>query len=96
MARSFTLRKVADKRGNSVMGATCEGYNATTGLVVETQYSDTNGDATFTTLPDAGTVTNIKISWGLGNVEWRPDIFLEAVPISAFGSSLIYAIVFGG
>ncbi len=83
MARSYTLRQVTDKNGNPILNAKCEAYNVTTGVVAETAWTNTAGTASFTALPDAGTVVNIRISWGLGHVEWREDIFLEAVSISA-------------
>ncbi len=88
MARSFTLRQVADKNGNPILNAKCEAYNVTTGVVAETAWTNTAGTASFTALPDAGTVVNIRISWGLGHVEWREDIFMEAVSISADHGSL--------
>jgi len=83
MARAFNLKKVVNKRGEPLLGIKCEGINATTDAVAETQYTDTNGEAAFTALPDAGTVVHIKIYKAPFTVEWRNDIFLEASPISA-------------
>lgn len=88
MARAFTVRKVTSEYGLPLLGIMCEGINATTLAVAETQYTDANGDASFIALPDAGTVVHIKIYKAPFTVEWREDIFLEASPISADHGSL--------
>src|SRR4030042_1941429 len=88
MARSFNLKKVVNDYGLPLLGIKCEGINATTSAVAETQWTDTNGEAAFIALPDAGTVVHIKIYREPFVVEWRYDIFFETVPLSADHGSL--------
>lgn len=82
MARAYTVRKVCNEYGLPLINIKCEGINGTSGTVVETQWTDTNGECTFTALPDAGTVVHIKIYRAPFIIEWRYDIFFDAVPIS--------------
>lgn len=88
MARAFTLRKVTNEYGLPLIGIMCEGINATTGAVAETQWADANGEAAFTALPDAGTIVHIKIYKAPYQVQWRPDIFLDNVAVSAHHGAL--------
>ncbi len=72
MSRSYSLRKVHDPlSGKAIYNARCEGYQGTT--LSETQYTNADGAATFTTLSDTDPV-DIKIAYG-HTCYWIRDIF---------------------
>jgi hypothetical protein len=76
MARTYSLKSVTDKNGQSVALAACYAYNATDPnnlTLVETQYTDANGNATFVALPDTGTI-DVNVQWGSGNNYWVYDV----------------------
>jgi len=76
MARSYSLKSVADKNGQPVALAACYAYNATDPddlVLVETQYTDGNGNATFSALPDTGQI-DINVQWGIVNNYWIYDV----------------------
>jgi hypothetical protein len=58
--RCYTVRQ-NDERGKPIFLAECKAFNAVTGELVETQYTD-NGIARFVALPDDAPV-NIEVRW---------------------------------
>ena len=53
MARSFTLGNLSDDKGLTLSNVRCVAYRLDTHTEVETQFTDINGDATFSALPDS-------------------------------------------
>ena len=77
MARSFTIPTLRDAKGKAITMAYCRAWRADTHALVETQYTDANGDATFSALPD-NVDCSILCSWHEGHdSEW---FFSEAPP----------------
>lgn len=52
MARTYAIPTIKDENDLAVVNAWCRAIRLDTQALVETQYTDKNGDATFTTLPD--------------------------------------------
>jgi len=73
VARSYTTRAFVDGKGLPLINAWCRAFNASTGALVETQYTGSSGTAAFTTLPEDVNV-NICCIWGT-NVVWLYNIF---------------------
>lgn len=78
--RSYTLRNLIDDNGLPLANVWVRAYNATSGALVDTQYTDANGAVTFATLPDDANV-NVCAVWG-NNVKWLYNIFSGAQDIS--------------
>lgn len=68
MARSFTYKGFKDTKGRVLIGVTVEAYDASSGALLETVETDSNGDAAFTALPDAEEA-DLKFIWG-NEVQW--------------------------
>ena len=81
MARSFTLGNLSDNKGLTLSNVRCVAYRLDTHAEVETQYTDANGDATFTTLPD--TVACIIFAYHHG----QADRYYSDVPTDVSGAS---------
>lgn len=81
MARSFTLGRLSDDKGLTLSNVRCVAYRLDTHLEVEVQYTDANGDATFTTLPD--TVACIIFAYHHD----QADRYYSDVPTDVSGSS---------
>jgi hypothetical protein len=73
MARSYTLRNQVDNNGLALVNVWCRAFNADSGTLVETQYTDSTGSCTFEELPDDDNV-NVCVVWGT-NVKWFYNIF---------------------
>ncbi len=73
MSRSYILRNLADEKGRPLSNVWCRAYNATTSALAETQYTDSAGTCTFTTLPEDANV-NICAVWG-NNAKWLYNIY---------------------
>ncbi len=74
MARTYVLRNLTDDNGKPLYQAWCRAYNVSTGALVETQYTDTAGTCTFTTLPEDANVKILCIA-GKSFVKWFYNIF---------------------
>lgn len=81
MARSFTLGNIANEKGQKLVDVRCVAYRLDTHAEVETQYTDANGDATFTTLPD--NVACIIFAYHHG----QADRYYSDVPTDVSGAS---------
>jgi len=68
LSRSFTLTKLIDDKGKTVINAWCRAFRSDTQVLVETQYTDSSGDADFVALTDNVDCYIIAI-WG-NNVKW--------------------------
>ncbi len=73
MARTYALRNQVDDNGLALVNVWCRAFNATSGTLIETQYTDSNGSCTFTTLPDDDNV-NVCVVWGT-KVKWLYNVF---------------------
>ncbi len=75
MARSFTIPKLIDEDGLTVINAWCRAFRGDTHALVETQFSDSAGTVSFTALPDNIDCYIISM-WG-NNTKW---FYSEAPP----------------
>lgn len=83
MARSYTLRGLTAANGLALVNVWCRAYNATTDALVETAYTDSSGEASFTALPDDANVNICCIPGVKGDqVTWLYNIFSAAQDLS--------------
>lgn len=79
MARSYTLRGLTAANGLALVNVWCRAFNATSDALVETAYTDSSGEASFTTLPDDANVNICCIPGMKGDkVTWLYNIFSAA------------------
>ncbi len=71
MSRYYNLGIINNDRGQPIYQARCDAYYG--GAIVETQYTDANGHAAFSSLPDINPV-DILVSYGRAG-KWYKDIF---------------------
>jgi len=74
--RTYNLRGIRDEKGRPVQNAECRAYNATNATdmpLVEIEWSDADGSATFTELPSAAPV-DIEIIYG-EHTQWITNVF---------------------
>ena len=74
MARTHDTAPIVDTYGNPVGNAKVEAYDVTDDSLQETQYTNSSGVASFVALHDTND-SDLKIMWGLFNVQWRRHIF---------------------
>ena len=83
MARSYTLRGLTAANGLALVNVWCRAYNATTDALVETAYTDSSGEASFTALPDDANVNICCIPGVKGDqVTWLYNVFSAAQDLS--------------
>ena len=83
MARSYTLRGLTAANGLALVNVWCRAYNATSDALVETAYTDSSGEASFSALPDDANVNICCIPGVKGDqVTWLYNIFSAAQDLS--------------
>lgn len=84
--RSKTIGPVYDPKGRVPKGARVEARRADTGAVVETEYLDSNGKATFSDLPNDTNIT-FWTTWGGTTQELKTSQFFSTIiPVTEGGT----------